>query len=99
MPPTTGDIFLECVRKPGLLSDLDTFPPNATTDILKQILGHHMSVLPSDAVVTNLYGELQNIGMRVWLHDLLTWVITHPAPSSPHRMPTLGGGGSWQPTP
>jgi hypothetical protein len=98
MPTTTGDIFLMCVQSPGLLSDLDAFRPDATTDTLRQILSGHMIHPPSDAVVNNLYADLQNIGMRIWLHELKTWVIAHPAPSPwPHELGTFGDT-HWQPS-
>jgi len=98
MPTTTGDIFLKCVQSPGLLSDLDAFPPDAPKDTLRQILSGHLIPPPSDAVVDNLYADLKNIGMRIWLHELKTWVIVHPAPSHwPHE--TAGEGDKhWQPS-
>lgn len=98
MPTTTGDIFLKCVQSPGLLSDLDAFRPNATADTLKQILSAHKIIPPSDAVVNNLYADLQNVGMRIWLHELLTWVIAHLAPSPWPHPEMLGSGATWQPS-
>jgi hypothetical protein len=79
------------------LSDLDAFGPNATPDTLRQILTAHMVISPPDPVVDNLYAELRDVGMRIWLHELKTWVIAHPAPSPwPHE--GITGDAHWQPT-
>jgi hypothetical protein len=77
---TLGDLLLECLHDEKLFEYLDNFGGSSWQDLVPLLADRKVAGLNQDTVI-HLFDHLQNIGMRMWLHELRLWSIAHPAPT------------------
>jgi hypothetical protein len=75
---TLGDLLLACMHDDELFQYLDNFGGSALIEL--QTLLTKKGVKLPEAQMAHLFANLRNTGMRIWLHELRTWSIAHPAP-------------------
>lgn len=91
---TLGDLLLECLHDERLFEYLDNFDGTSWQDLVPVLAERKIAGLTEEQLV-HLFSHLQNIGMRIWLHELRIWSIAHPAPVT--FFPKGGTKPSWTP--
>jgi hypothetical protein len=76
---TLGDLLLECLHDEKLFEYLDNFGGSSWLDLVPLLTDRKISGLKEEKLI-QLFAHLQNVGMRIWLHELRIWSIAHPAP-------------------